>query len=378
MVLVEDLTGSLEVEVVLRGRVPRQAQDPFQVRADDAVLGGRLRQFLEPSKLAVDGLAHVVGQRDRRRALTQLLQLGLLGVALAELLLDRLQLLAQEVLPLGALHLGLDLGLDLRTELDDLELPVEDHRGLAEALLDVELLEQQLLLLGLEPQRRRDEVAERARVLDVGGGERQLLGQVRQLADDPGEKRADVLGQCLQLARLAHDVRHLLEPPDEIRLGADALFQPDAAQALDEDALRAVGNANHLLHDCSGADLEEVVPVGHFDLAGARGDERDEAIARDDVVDQRDRALLADRQGQHRVRVDDRVLERQDREGRGDLDLVDRYAFVEELGHLVLLIGIETRMGSDGLFETGIVIVRTPRRYAALQDWTSMCSASAI
>jgi hypothetical protein len=94
MVLVEDLAGSLEVEVVLRGRVPRQAQDPFQVGADDSVLGGRLRELLEPPKLAVDGLAHVVGQRDRRRALAQLLQLGLLGVALAELLLDRLQLLA--------------------------------------------------------------------------------------------------------------------------------------------------------------------------------------------------------------------------------------------------------------------------------------------
>ena len=305
-------------------------------------------------------------------------ELRLLGVALAELVLDRLQLLAQEVLPLGALHLGLDLGLDLRAELDDLELPVEDDRGLAEALLDIELLEQQLLLLGLEPQRRRDEMAESARVLDVRGGERQLLGQVGQLADDPREERANVLRQRLQLARLAQDVGHLFEPPDQVRLRADALLQLDAAQALDEDALRAVGNANHLLHDCSGADVEEVVPVRHFDLARARGDQRDEAIARDDVVDQRDRALLADRQGQHRVREDDRVLERQDGEGRGDLDLVDGYSFVEEFRHFVLLIGIETRTGSVGLFETGIVIVSTPRLYAALQDWTSMCSASAI
>ena len=48
-------------------------------------------------------------------------------VALAELLLDRLQLLAQEVLALALLHLRLDLRLDLRAELEHLELAAEDR-----------------------------------------------------------------------------------------------------------------------------------------------------------------------------------------------------------------------------------------------------------
>ena len=67
------------------------------------------REPLEPSELAVDGLPHVLGQLGRLDAFAELLELGLLGVALAELLLDRLQLLAQEVLALALLELRLDL-----------------------------------------------------------------------------------------------------------------------------------------------------------------------------------------------------------------------------------------------------------------------------
>ena len=115
------------------------------------------------------------------------------GVALAELLLDRLHLLAQEELALALLHLRLHLRLDLRAELEHLELAVEDRRHLAQALLDVDELEQLLLLLGLQAQRRRDERRERARVVDVRGRELQLLGQIRDERDDPPEQ---TLARC--------------------------------------------------------------------------------------------------------------------------------------------------------------------------------------
>ena len=112
--------------------------------------------------------------------------LGLRGrlVELAELLVDRLELLAQDVLALALVELGLDLVLDLRADRDDLELAREDLDEPAQALGDVGLLEQALLLLGLQPQRARDEVAERARVVDVRDRVLQLLGQVRDGLDD--------------------------------------------------------------------------------------------------------------------------------------------------------------------------------------------------
>ena len=62
---------------------------------------------------------------------------------------------AQEVLALRLVHLGLDLGLDLRAELHHLELAGEDLGEAPQPLRDVALLEQLLLLLGLDPQRAR-------------------------------------------------------------------------------------------------------------------------------------------------------------------------------------------------------------------------------
>ena len=128
VVLVEHLAGVREVEVVLGRLVPRQRRDPLQVGADDAVLGGLRRQALEPVELAVGLLADVLGQLDRRELLAQLAGLRRGLVDLAELLLDRLELLAQDVLALALVELGLDLRLDLRADRDDLELAREDRR----------------------------------------------------------------------------------------------------------------------------------------------------------------------------------------------------------------------------------------------------------
>ena len=63
---VEHLARVLEVEVVLGVLAPRQRQDPLEVRADDAVLGGGGRQLLEPAELAVGGLAHLLRQLAER------------------------------------------------------------------------------------------------------------------------------------------------------------------------------------------------------------------------------------------------------------------------------------------------------------------------
>ena len=120
------------------------------------------------------------GSVERLEPLAELRHLRLLGIGLAELFLDRLHLLAQEELALALLELGLHLRLDLRTELEHLELAVQDQRHLAQARVDVDELEQLLLLLGLQPQRRRDEVAQRARVVDVGRRDLQLLREVRR------------------------------------------------------------------------------------------------------------------------------------------------------------------------------------------------------
>ena len=159
VVLVEDLAGVLDVEVVLGLLRPGQLDQPLEVGADDAVLGGGRRQPLQPAELALGLLPRLLGQLRLLDPLAQLVDLGLLLVALPQLLLDRLQLLAQEVLALALVDLRLDLRLDLGAEPHHLQLAGEDLREPAQPLRDVDLLEQLLLLGARDPQRAGDQVA---------------------------------------------------------------------------------------------------------------------------------------------------------------------------------------------------------------------------
>ena len=160
VVAVEHAARLLQVEVVVGRLRPRQRRDPLEVGADDPVLGGLRRQLLEPVELALGGLHGVLRQTRGLDLLAQLVRLGRLLVDLAELLLDRLELLAQEVLALALLHLGLDLRLDLRADRDQLELPREQLGQAPEALRQVQLLEDLLLLVRAQPERARDHVGQ--------------------------------------------------------------------------------------------------------------------------------------------------------------------------------------------------------------------------
>ena len=115
------------------------------------MLGGLRRQALEAAEFALGHLPRVLGEVRLLQQRAQLLRLRLLLVDLAELLLDRPQLLAQEVLALALVHLGLDLGLDAAADLDELELAGEDLGEQPQPLGHIALLEQALLVLGLDP-----------------------------------------------------------------------------------------------------------------------------------------------------------------------------------------------------------------------------------
>ena len=279
------------------------------------MLGGLRRQRLQALELAIDLAADVLGQRDGVELLAQLVGLGGGLVELAQLAADRLELLAQDELALALVDLRLDLVLDLRADRDDLELAREDVDQAAQAQGDVDLLEQPLLLLALQAQRAGDEVAERARVVDVGDRELQLLGEVRIALDDRGERLLDVAHQRLELGRLGGNlVGQLGDLGHEVGRLAHPAVDVDALAALDEDAHRPVGDLDHARDRADHADLEQVVGAGHLLVRMARGDHDQHAVAAQHVVDQRDRALLADGERDQRVGERDRLAQRQDRQ----------------------------------------------------------------
>ena len=231
-------------------------------------------------------------------------------------------------------ELGTRIQSQIQSELDHLELPVQDPKHVAEPFVGIGLLEQRLLLLGLEPESGGDEVRERARLVHVCRRELELGREIRDEGDQAAELVLDAAGQRLELGRLLDHVGYVGELADQVRLVLDSALKLDAADPLDEDPQRSVGDADHLVHDRGSADLVEVVPAGLLRVAIPNGDESQHPIGRDDVVHELDRALLADRERRDRLREDDSVLERQDRQRRGNLDVGRLELLVEvELAH---------------------------------------------
>ena len=121
MVFVEHLPGVRDIQIVLALDVPRQAGQPIQVRANDTVLSGNSGQFAQPVQFAAGLFLRLLRHPPFLDLLAKLLHLHLLLVGLAQLLLDGLHLLAQEVFALGILHLRLGLTLDLATQFEYLQ-----------------------------------------------------------------------------------------------------------------------------------------------------------------------------------------------------------------------------------------------------------------
>ena len=115
-------------------------------------------------------------------------------------------------------------------------------------------------------------------------------------------------------------VGQLLDPRDQVGVGLRrSRLMRTRCGALDEDPQRAVGHLEHARDDAGDADVVEVVGPGLLDLAGLRGDHHQHPVAGEHVVDELDRALLADRQRRQRVREGDAVAQRQHRQRLGQL-----------------------------------------------------------
>ena len=116
---VQHLGRVAQVQVVGSAFLPGQFQNPLDVIAQDAHLGRHGRQVAQPLDLAQSHLAGLVGQGLLLDALPQFPHLPAPQVALAQLVLNGLDLLAQVGLALKAVHLLLNAMLDLVFDAQD-------------------------------------------------------------------------------------------------------------------------------------------------------------------------------------------------------------------------------------------------------------------
>ena len=182
---VEDLARVRGIEPLVRALRPRHGDEPVEVRADHRGLAARLAHPLEPVELALgllaDGVGHP-GLGDLRPVL-----LDDRRVVLAELLADRVHLLAQDVLALLLLGARLDVVADALAHLQLGQPLALEAQGQLEPLDDVDRLEQLDLLLEGEVGRVAGGVGERAGLGDrahEGRDAAVVAAQLEDLLDD--------------------------------------------------------------------------------------------------------------------------------------------------------------------------------------------------
>ncbi len=164
VVVLENLGCLREVDLLLGTLVPRQLSHPLQEGADDLVLGRLRAGTLETSELAIDLGALLFAQLECFDPLAHLLDVVAL-FPVAELFLDRPELLPEQHLALTLPELRLHLGLDVLLGVDAREFALHGDETCAHAGLVVESLEQLLLIRRLELQIERDEIGERAGIV---------------------------------------------------------------------------------------------------------------------------------------------------------------------------------------------------------------------
>ncbi len=257
MVGVEHLTGVGGVELLLGALRPRHRDQPVEVAADHRGLRRLLALALEPAQL----LLGLIGDRLRHPRLGDLalVLLDQVVLVLAQLLADRLHLLAQEVLALLLLGAGLDVVADLAAHLQlGQPLALQLDRDL-QPLADVEGVEQAQLLLGAEFRAEAGRVGKRARLLDraqEGGDATVVAAQLEDLLDH-GAVLARQLDRVLVVRVSVVELLHVDAQRVVVLVGdggaAEAAVQ--AEHGRDRGAAARVAALEHLGDDADAGEL---------------------------------------------------------------------------------------------------------------------------
>ncbi len=300
---VEHFPRVLRVEVLVRPLRPRNRGQPVEVRADHRRLTRGVAHRLEPPQLAVglraDGLGHS-GLFDLRAVLVDD---G--ALVLAELLANRLHLLAQDVLALLLLDVGVDVLANAAAHLQlGQALTLQGEREV-ETLDDVDFFEQLDALCERDIGRVRARVRKRAGLGDRAQEGADPLVGVANLEDllDDGAILA------LELARL--DRREAL-------VGTLVDFDAEAplrigVRGADDGAVQA-------------AEGDGVAPTGEPDAIGDLGHRPDLRVLVLVLRDEQDAVFVAcvDRQGDGHAREDDGVFERNEQQVSQNRSLSNR------------------------------------------------------
>src|SRR6185312_511936 len=258
MVGVEHFFGAGEIALHLAALLPRNRQDPVEVVAHDRGLGGHGRHGAQLAHFGQGLLASLFRQLGLVDALFEFAELVLALLALAQFLLNRLELFVEIVLALSLLHLALDAAADALLDLEDADLAFHVAENLLEPRGYGIRFEDFLLLGNFQREMRRQRIGQLRRVIDLVDRDQHLgrnlfveLDVLLELGDGGARQRLEFLALTgLLLERLGErlEERRIVGETEDAR----------AVAALDQHLHGAVGQFEKLQHRADGADAEQV------------------------------------------------------------------------------------------------------------------------
>ncbi|MCY1170821.1 hypothetical protein D9M73_109110 [compost metagenome] len=319
VVLVEHRLRRRNILADLGLLAPRQAQQHVEIVAHDGGLGRHRRHRLELLQLRRRLGAGFLGQFERRDLVGQLGDLIAFALValIAELTLDRLQLLVEVIFALGLLHLALHAAFDLLLDLQHAKLALHEGEHHLESLGRIAFDQQRLLVGHLDLDVGGDRVGELARILNLAelhrgfGGQLAVeLGIILELLDHRTHQRGHFgiggVERLFTVVALQH-----FDVGSEIAVGLHQASQRGAALALDQHAHRAIGQFQQLQNDGGDADFVQIIAIG---IVFARVELRDQEnllVGGHRRLQSRDRLVATNEQRHDHVGEHDDVAQRQ-------------------------------------------------------------------
>jgi hypothetical protein len=314
VVRVEHFLGALDVLLDPGALLPGDAEHPVEIVAHDRGLGGHGAHVAQLLELGQRPLARFLAELGLVDLLFQLAEFVSAALTFAQLLLDRLELLAQMVLALGPLHLAFDPFANALFHLKHADLALHQGVNLLQPGAHGLALEQLLLLAYFQREVRAHGVGQLAGVVDLVDRDqdlwRDLLVQLDVLLE-LGDHRAR---QGIELALVAQILLGRLGIGLQEFLIFRVLDDLRPLAALDQHLDRAIRQLEQLQYGPHGPDRVDVargrVVLGDVLL----GDQQNLFVVLHDVFEGAHGLLAADEERHDHMRKDHNIAEREHRE----------------------------------------------------------------
>ena len=322
VIFVEDFGGRFDVEVVFGLFTPRQFHHPLQVGPDRGGFSRVGMHLFEPLKLLLRLLQHLLGHLGFLDGLAELRDLFGPFVQFAEFLLDRLELLAQEVLALRLVHFALGFRLNLLLHGQYFNFPGDQFTDPAKASDGIFHLQNLLSGLHLEAEVRDGHVGQPAGFLKTFDDHHHVRHQNLSETHEPLELLLDGPQQGFALKRcgLGFCFGDGFDADFKMRFGLNERLDPGFRQTLDENLDTVIRKFQHSHHHADGADGMDVLRCGVLDFERPLGGEHDDPIAGQSGFDGFDRHVSPHEERQDHIGEHDDVPDGQQGEAIRNFD----------------------------------------------------------